>query len=45
MYDCFVMQLIEQQGLAEQLKAEKMMAWVGAINNIDNQVREIVNAR
>ena len=42
MYDCLVKQLKEQQGITEQLKADDMMAWVQAMNNITNQVREIV---
>ena len=44
MYDCLVKQLKEQQGITEQFKAEDMMAWVKAMNNITNQAREIVNA-
>ncbi|MBR1762787.1 MAG: TnpV protein [Eubacterium sp.] len=44
MYDRLVKQLKEQQGITEQLKADNMMAWVRAMNNITNQAREIVNA-
>ena len=43
MYDSLVKQLKEQQGITEQLKADDMMAWVQAMNNISNQTREIVN--
>ena len=43
MYDSLVKQLKEQQGITEQLKADDMMAWVQAMNNITNRVREIVN--
>lgn len=43
MYDRLVKQLKEQQGVTEQLKADDMMAWVQAMNNITNQAREIVN--
>lgn len=43
MYDRLVTQLKEQQGITEQLKADDMMAWVQAMNNISNQAREIVN--
>ena len=43
MYDSLVNQLKEQQGITELLKAEDMMAWVQAMNNIANQAREIVN--
>ena len=42
MYDHLVKQLKEQQGITEQLKADDMMAWVQAMNNITNQAREIV---
>ncbi len=42
MYDRLVKQLKEQQGISEQLKADDMMAWVQAMNNITNQAREIV---
>ena len=42
MYDRLVNQLKEQQGITEQLKANDMMTWVQAVNNITNQVREIV---
>lgn len=44
MYDRLVKQLKEQQSITEQLKADDMMAWVQAMNNISNQAREIVNA-
>ena len=43
MYDCLVKQLKKQQGITERLKADNMMAWVQAMNNITNQAREIVN--
>ena len=42
--DRLVKQLKEQQGITEQLKADDMMAWVQAMNNISNQARKIVNA-
>ena len=42
MYDRLVKQLKDQQGITEQLKADDMMAWVQAVNNITNQAREIV---
>ena len=42
MYDRLVKQLKEQQGITEQLKADDMMAWVQAMNNITNQAREVV---
>ena len=43
MYDHLVKQLKEQQGITERLKADDMMAWVQAMNNISNQAREIVS--
>lgn len=42
MFDRLVKQLKEQQGITEQLKADDMMTWVQAMNNIANQAREIV---
>ena len=44
MYDRLVKQLKEQQGITEQLKADDIMAWAQAMNNITNQAREVVNA-
>ena len=43
MYNRLIKQLSEKQGITEQLKADDMMAWVCAMNNIANQAREIVN--
>ena len=43
MYDRLVKQLKQQQGITEQLKAEDIMAWVQAMNNIDRHAREFVN--
>lgn len=43
MYDSLVKQLAEQGGITEQLKANDMMTWVQAMNNISNRVKEIVN--
>lgn len=43
MYDRLIKQLADSQGITEQLKADDMMAWVQAMNNITNQAREIVN--
>ena len=42
MYNRLVKQLKEQQGITEQLKADDMMAWAQAMNNISNQAREKV---
>lgn len=42
MYDTIVKQLAKQEGVTEKLKATDMLAWVQAMNNISNRVREIV---
>lgn len=42
-YDRIIKQLADKQSVTEQFKANDMMAWVGAMNNIANQAREIVN--
>lgn len=42
MYDTLVKQLAEQEGVTEQLKANDMMAWVQAMNNISNRAKEIL---
>ena len=44
MFDRLVKQPAEREGIAEQLKAQDQMAWVGAMNNIRNAAGEIVNA-
>ena len=33
---------MKHYGITETLKAEDMMAWVAAMNNISNRAREIV---
>ena len=42
MYDRLVLQLKEQQGITEKLKADNMMVWVQAMNCVTNQAREII---
>lgn len=42
MFFQLVEQLAKQEGIAEQLKAENQMEWVGRMNNIRNQASEIV---
>lgn len=42
MYDNLVKQLAEQEGITEQLKADDMIAWVQAMNNITNRAKEIL---
>ena len=44
MYDRLVRQLVEQEGVTEQLKAQNQMAWVERMNNIRNRATEIVDA-
>ncbi len=39
-----VEQTAEREGVAEKLKAEDQMHWVGLMNNIADRAREIVNA-
>ena len=36
-------QMAKAEGTTEELKRRDPMAWVGAMNNIQNRVREIVN--
>ena len=43
MFDLLIKQLVEEEGITEQLKAPDQMAWVGAMNNIRNRAEEIVN--
>lgn len=45
LYAQLLKQLAENQGITEELKANDMLAWVGAMNNIANQAREIVNSQ
>ena len=42
MYFLLIKQYAFQQGVTEQLKAEKPMEWVGRMNNIQACVREVV---
>ena len=39
-----VKQMAEREGATEQLKSADPMAWVGAMNNIQNRATEIVNS-
>lgn len=41
-YDILVEQYKKAQGVTEQLKATDQMAWVQAMNNIENTVIEII---
>ncbi|RHS98120.1 TnpV protein [Ruminococcus sp. AM42-11] len=40
--DILVRQMMEKQGVTEELKARDQMVWVGAVNNIRNAAEEIV---
>ena len=40
--DILVRQMMEKQGVTEELKARDQMVWVGAVNNIQNATEEIV---
>ncbi len=40
--DILVRQMMEQQGITEELKARDQMEWVRAVNNIRNAAEEIV---
>ena len=37
-----VRQMMEKQGITEELKARDQMAWIGAVNNIRNAAEKIV---
>lgn len=39
-----VEQIANREGVAEQLKAENQIEWVGRMNNIRSRAMEIVNA-
>ena len=43
MFLLLVKQLAENEGIAEQLKADNQMLWVQKMNNIYNRATEIVN--
>ena len=40
--DILVRQMMEQQGITEELKARDQMKWVRAVNGIRNMAEEIV---
>lgn len=44
MFSQLVEQMAEQEGVTEQLKANRQMEWVGFMNSIYNRATEIVNA-
>ncbi len=43
MFERLVKQMVESEGVTEQLKATDQMAWVGEMNSIRNLANEIVN--
>ena len=42
MLELLVKQMVQAQGITEQLKVEDQMAWVGAMNNIRSAAEEVV---
>ena len=44
MYDQLMHDMVQKEGINEQLKAKNPMAWVSAMNNIRNAAEEIINA-
>ena len=40
--DILVRQMMDRQGITEELKARDQMEWVGVVNNIRNAAEEIV---
>ena len=40
--DILVRQMMEKQGITEELKARDQMEWVRAVNNVRNAAEEIV---
>ena len=40
--EILVSQMMDKQGITEELKARDQMTWVGAVNNIRNVAEEIV---
>lgn len=42
MFSQLVKQLVEQQGITEELKAENQLLWVQRMNNVQNVAAEIV---
>jgi len=42
MFESLIAQMVKQEGITEQLKAEQPMVWVGRMNSIRNRVEEII---
>ncbi|MBQ9262719.1 MAG: TnpV protein [Clostridia bacterium] len=44
MLENLIMQMVRQEGITEQLKAEQPMVWVGKMNSIRSRAEEIIMA-
>lgn len=44
MFESLVRDMKKAEGVTEQLKAENQMAWIGAMENIQNRARDIVKS-
>ena len=42
MFERLTAEMATREGITEQLKATNQMAWVGAMNNIDARVKEVI---
>ena len=42
MLDSLIAQMVRQEGVTEQFKAEQPMVWVGSMNSIRSRAEEIV---
>ena len=42
MLESLITQMVKQEGVTEQLKAEQLMVWVGKMNSIRSRAEEIV---
>ena len=42
MLERLIAQMVKQEGITDQLKAEQPMVWVGRMNSIRNRAEEIV---
>ena len=42
MLDSLIAQMVRQEGVTEQFKAEQPIAWAGMMNNIRSRAEEIV---
>ena len=43
MFSWLVKQMAVREGIAEKLKLENLMKWIGRMNNIRNRAKEIVD--